>query len=77
MNSPEVKRHAKDLADGLQRQATDPSERLGLLWRRALNRPITPEEKTDAEAFLRAAGQDGWIELCHALLASNEFLIRL
>jgi hypothetical protein len=52
-----------------------------------LNRAITPGETADANAFLdKMEAQDraqpsnpqlAWVELCHALLASNEFLFRL
>ena len=54
-----------------------------------LNRPITAAERADAAAFLAEirkldpevdpASRElrAWAELCHALLASNEFLVRL
>ena len=79
MNSPAVKTHARDLAARLKNDAADDASRLELLWLRALNRPITAEERGDAEAFLGVDpdGDNGWIELCHAVLASNEFLMRL
>jgi hypothetical protein len=54
-----------------------------------LNRPITSAERIDSAAFLAEirnldtkmgpASRElrAWAELCHALLASNEFLLRL
>ena len=59
------------------------------LWLRVLNRPITAAERADCVAFLAEVQKLGsaadtvtsefraWSELCHALLASNEFLVRL
>jgi len=77
MNSPFVKKHAEDLAQRIMQDATDSDARLELLWLRALNRPITVEEKLDAEAFLVDDDNHDWIELSHAVLASSEFLMRL
>ena len=77
MNSPVVKQHAKDLAQRIEKDAAKTDARLDRLWLLVFNRPITAEEKHDAQRFLTDAGDDGWIELCHALLASNEFLMRL
>ena len=50
---------------------------LELLWLTLLNRPITAVERAEAVDFLKQAGDNAWTELCHALLASNEFLIRM
>lgn len=77
MNSPVVKKHAVALAQRMEKEQTETAPRLDLLWLCTLNRPITAEEKQDAAAFLSEAGDNGWNELCHALLASNEFLMRL
>ena len=77
MNSPVVKDHAKNLAQRLENEATETAPRLDRLWLFTLNRPISEEEKRDARKFLTEAGSDGWAELCHALIASNEFLMRL
>ena len=48
-----------------------------MLWLRTLNRPITAVERQQAETFLAQVGATGWAELCHALLAANEFLMTL
>jgi hypothetical protein len=77
INSPEVRAHANALAEMVAERAADESKRLELLWLYALNRPITADEAGDAAMFLAAAPDAGWVELCHAVLASNEFLMRL
>jgi hypothetical protein len=88
MNAEEVKRRGRELAEGLK-AVTGEDSRLDQLWLRVLNRPITPAERCDALAFLAdVQGLDSeteaasralrsWAELCHALLVSNEFLIRM
>ena len=80
MNSPVMKKHAEELARRVKKrvmkEGADDRERLALLWLWVLNRPITSKEKCQAEAFLVAVGDD-WIGLCHALLGSNEFLMKL
>lgn len=76
MNSPVVKKHAIALATRLGKEG-DEAKRLELLWLTLLNRPLTAVEQREAVEFLREAGENGWAELCHALLASNEFLMRL
>ena len=77
MNSPVVKNHAKALAKRVTEQEKEKTKRLEFLWLCTLNRLITPEETKDAQAFLESAGETAWIELCHALIASNDFLMRL
>ncbi|MBC8288908.1 MAG: DUF1553 domain-containing protein, partial [Planctomycetes bacterium] len=76
MNSPTVKKHAADLATRLGKEP-DEGKRLELLWLTLLNRPISAEDRKDATEFMKDLGDDAWTELCHALLASNEFLMRL
>ena len=77
MNSPVVRQQAATLATRIKEASTDDSERLELLWLTLLNRPITGLEQQETIAFLEEAGEEAWIELCHAMLASNEFLMRL
>lgn len=77
MNSAIVKQHSISLAARVQKGVTDDTVRLEDLWLTVLNRPITAAERMEALAFLTGAGGDGWSELCHAMLASNEFLMRL
>jgi hypothetical protein len=88
MNARFVKRRALELAQRITAVSGDDS-RLDALWLRVLNRPITAAERSDSAAFLaeiRSLDQQvalasrelhAWAELCHALLASNEFLLRL
>ena len=63
------------LAEQIGHGAPGDVARLELLWLRTLNRPLTPDEKKKAQAFVAGAGQERWVELCHALLATNEFLM--
>ncbi len=88
MNAKFLKRRALELARRTKAAAGDRA-RLDDVWLRVLNRPITAAEQNDCIAFLAEvrdldAGGDSatrelraWAELCHALLASNEFLVRL
>ncbi|MCX6836192.1 MAG: PSD1 and planctomycete cytochrome C domain-containing protein [Verrucomicrobia bacterium] len=85
-----LRKRATKLADHFI--AAEPNEmaRLEALWLRVLNRPITSTEREDATAFLGnvepliktvkgrpALDSIKWRELCHSLLASNEFVFRL
>ena len=76
MNSPIIKKHAAALAARMNQQA-DTSKRLDLLWLTLLNRPLSETERRETVEFLAEAGDKAWTELCHALMASNEFLMRL
>ena len=76
MNSPEVKDHASAVVERTM-SIEGEDRRLEVLWLILLNRPITESEKEETIRFVTAAGKNGWVELCHALLASNEFLMRL
>jgi hypothetical protein len=77
MNSSVVRAHAAALAERMQSEQPDEQQRLELLWLTLLNRPITEAERLETTAFLMQTGESAWTELCHALLASNEFLMRL
>jgi hypothetical protein len=88
MNAKVLKQRALDLARRTTTVAGDDA-RLDTLWLSVLNRPITAAERADSVAFLDevrnlSSGIEStsrelraWAELCHALLASNEFLVRL
>ena len=88
MNNDLFRRRAKTLADRLVSESPQVGDRLEQLWLRVVNRPITDEERAAATAFLleldsTLSGQKPedreslkWLELCHSLLASNEFLFR-
>jgi hypothetical protein len=87
LNNDLPRKRAAGLAAAVTSEASDRTARLDSLWLRVLNRPITPPERADALAFL--AGLEplekpenpgpplAWVELCHSLLSSNEFLFRL
>jgi hypothetical protein len=85
-----LRKRATKLADHFI--AAEPNEmaRLEALWLRVLNRPITSTEREEATTFLGqvepliqtvkgrpALDSIKWRELCHSLLASNEFVFRL
>jgi hypothetical protein len=79
-----LRTRAQVLASKLLAEKTSPEARLEALWLRVLNRPITTTERHEARAFLHAitppnkpADPTPWTELCHSLLASNEFVFRL
>lgn len=89
MNSKLMKDRARDLAERVVPFSGDDAARLERLWLRVLNRPIQPAEHADAVTFLTELRKEhgdktspetelqDWTELCHSLLASNEFLVRL
>jgi hypothetical protein len=77
MNSPVVKKYAKALAERIAADSSDASHKLKLLWLTLFNRPITSAEQREAIDFVSGQGDEVWSELCHALLASNEFLMRI
>ena len=78
LNSDLIRTRATELATLITQSSTDTPTRLADLWLRVLNRPITSTERTDSETFIASLPADkAWMELCHALLSSNEFLLRL
>ena len=85
INGDMLRSRATELAKRLTQDIADPGARIEALWLRVLNRPVAAAEREDALQFLesRPAAIKGnadlapWIELCHALLASDEFLLRM
>ena len=89
MNSELFRKRAKSLADRLVTEFPQADVRLEQLWLRVFNRPVTDTERSAVATFLReldhapteASEKDresaAWQELCHSLLASNEFIFRL
>ncbi|WP_395752746.1 PSD1 and planctomycete cytochrome C domain-containing protein [Prosthecobacter sp.] len=78
LNSDTVRARATELAKQLTATEANTGARLEALWLRVLSRPITSAEREDAVKLLEALPADkAWIELSHALLSSNEFLLRL
>lgn len=85
-----LRNRAQVLADKLIAEEKSPDARLESLWLRVFNRPITSTEREEARGFLRsvealitavkgrpALDSVEWRELCHSLLAANEFVFRL
>jgi Protein of unknown function (DUF1553)/Protein of unknown function (DUF1549)/Planctomycete cytochrome C len=84
MNNDLFRKRAGVLADKLIAQHAQPDERLQQLWLTVYNRPMTKEEHDQALKFLaelsplvQAKEALLWQELCHSLLASNEFVFRI
>ena len=88
MNSKMIKDSAVGLAQRVLEKRRECGERLEYLWLRAYGRPIEELERTEATAWMtdmqeaipRSEEPDGelrcWTDFCHAILASNEFLMR-
>jgi len=85
-----LRKRATTLADQLIADDKSDDARLEALWLRVFNRPITHTERDEATAFLGgveplittvkgrpALDSIKWRELCHSLLAANEFVFRL
>ena len=89
MNNELFRKRAKALADQLVTDFPQADVRLEQLWLRVFSRPITDTERSAVTTFLREldyapteanekVGESvAWQELCHSLLASNEFIFRL
>jgi len=81
LNADLIRQRAADLAGDLLKAGDSDEIRLGRLWMRVLNRPVTDGEREDAIAFLAEArsGDDdlaAMTELARALFGTNEFLLR-
>ena len=78
LNSDTIRTRATEVAKQLTDSEANTGARLEALWIRVLSRPVTSTERDDAVKFLESMPADkAWIELCHALLSSNEYLLRL
>ncbi|GEP45104.1 PSD1 and planctomycete cytochrome C domain-containing protein [Brevifollis gellanilyticus] len=78
INSDMLRSRATELAKDLCESTPNAGARLEALWLRVLNRPITSTERDEANQFIHSlTAESAWIELSHALLSSNEFLLRL
>ena len=87
LNNDLLRKRAGTLAKNLADTVRDRDARLAELWLRVFSRPITNAERDDAIAFLDKLGplfkgrpdaeSLAWQELCHGLLASNQFIFRL
>jgi hypothetical protein len=85
-----LRKRATTLADKLIAAQPNELARIEALWLCVLNRPISSSEREEVTAFLGnvepliktvkgrpALDSIKWRELCHSLLASNEFVFRL
>ena len=87
LNDGLLRARAADTAQLVLAATAERDSRLEQLWLRVLNRPIRPDEIAAAARFLdrlppllagsKQPEQDAWIELCHGLLSTNEFLHEL
>lgn len=87
LNNDLLRKRAGTLAKDVIAAHLDRDARLDELWLRVFSRSITAAERTDSSALLdridpllknRATAESvAWQELCHGLLASNQFLYRL
>ncbi len=78
LNSDMLRARATELAQQLTQTESNSGARLEALWLRVLNRPITSAERDEANLLIESIPADkAWVELSHALLSSNEFLLRL
>ena len=90
MNAPFVKQQANKLAARLaEDEPDDERARIARLYLLAANRPVLDDEIASAVAFLDKSSHDAgpdpadseaksgaWVQLCHAVLGSNQFLFR-
>ncbi|MBM4074043.1 MAG: DUF1553 domain-containing protein, partial [Planctomycetes bacterium] len=89
MNSQMMKERSNELAARILSEVANDNARIKRLWLMVFNRPATDEEVTEAESFMKAIREQNsssssesrqeetWSEFCHALLASNEFLMKM
>lgn len=89
MNNELFRKRAKALAGHLVAEFPQTEVRLEQLWLRVYGRPITETERSTVATFLQEFSHDSaeahdkarellaWQEVCHGLLASNEFIFRL
>ena len=81
MNSAPVRQHASAVAAHSREMISESdacsphcASLIRALWLLVLNRPPTTDETSEASVFLQNSSLD---ELCHALIATNEFLMTL
>ncbi len=87
LNNDLLRKRSVSLAKHVTETIRDQDTRIAAVWLRTLGRPITSEEREEAAAFLKSVGSalnaqgaaefPAFTELCHVLLASNQFIFRL
>ena len=75
LNGPLIRESAKALAQLVAQQPGDDASRLGQVYLRVFGRPPHPEETERLQAFLaKHDPAHAWVDICQALLSTNEFL---
>jgi len=82
MNSPLVNRAAKSIADNILTQEKQDKRRIEEAYIRILDRPPDPKEIDSGLTYMQSLRRKwseidelkAWQSLCHALMASNEFI---
>lgn len=75
LNSEFVRERAKQLASRIEALSTDTESRVTSLYQIVFTRLPTASERSAVQEFLSGSPKDsGWVDLCHALLNTNEFL---
>ncbi len=87
LNNDLLRKRSATLAKNVTQAIHDRDARIDEIWLRTLGRPVTREERAEAAAFLDKVGAalnappandyPAFTELCHGLLASNQFIFRL
>ena len=87
LNNDLLRKRSATLAKNVTQTIRDRDARIDEIWLRTLGRPVTREERAEAAAFLDKVGAalnappandfPAFTELCHGLLASNQFIFRL
>jgi hypothetical protein len=87
LNNDLLRKRSVTLAKHVTETIRDQDTRIAAVWLRTLGRPITSEEREEAATFLKSVGSalnaqgaaefPAFTELCHVLLASNQFIFRL
>jgi hypothetical protein len=86
LNNDLLRKRSAKLAKDIMGISREPGARIEEIWLRTLGRPATSEEQSEAGAFLERVTNSlkdrpsfEWLaltELCHGLLASNQFIFR-
>lgn len=87
LNNDLLRKRSATLAKRVTETTRDRNACIEEVWLRTLGRPVTQEERAEAAAFLEKVGAAStpspakdfaaFTELCHGLLASNQFIFRL
>ncbi|MBL9171319.1 MAG: DUF1553 domain-containing protein [Verrucomicrobiales bacterium] len=74
MNNPFLEKLAEAVANRVElARAQDPGARVEMLYQLVFGRPASRADQALAARYLSESGKDGWRQLVHALLMTNEF----